>query len=808
MKRVKKVSFTKIKKKAGKSSLFRKVILGILILFPVAVLAGAISLYIMIRDLPDIYSLKDYRPSISTRIYADNNQLIHEFFLEDRRVLHVSKAPKYLVNAFVAAEDTRFFQHEGIDYYGILRAVLKNIEHGAIVQGGSTITQQVAKSFYLSSERTYGRKIKEAILAYKINKYLKKYEILNLYLNQIYLGQGTYGIEAAAQCYFGKSATKLNLAEAAMLAGLPKAPSKFSPFVSLEKAKQRQEYVLTRMVEENYITLQEKEAALKTRIRLNAQTPRGKIGPYFTESVRRYILDHYGSDVLYKEGLDIYTTLNVEMQQAAETAVERGLHELEQREGYKTSIKKVAKSQAASFLNAVSRMLEKRGIERGMVVKALVEASDENERVIRLTIGKYKGVASYDDISLGSTPPSDTEKNAPKPAWQLIHAGDSLDVRIIDIGTPLKAAIELKRTVQAALLCMDAKTGEIKAMVGGRDFSQSEFNRAVQARRQPGSAFKPLIYTAAFDKGITAAKIIVDEPISFKGSLPGGGDWNPQNFDQEFHGPTSLRTALVYSRNIVSIKLLQEIGIDYAADYAINMGIASPLSRNLSMALGTSALTLQEIVRAFGVLANEGKKAEPYFISKIVDRTGNIFEEHEPVIQQVIDSKVAFITTSILQDAVQRGTGAGVKSINRPVAGKTGTTDDLKDAWFVGYTPSLVAGVWVGFDDGTPLGRREVGGLAAAPIWLYFMERSLINKPIEDFPVPEGMITAKIDPKTGMLAKPLSGDAITEYFLDGTAPADYSTNSLENKIYKLFLGSPEQKKRSEPKPSPTPQSPR
>ena len=796
--KVKKVSIKKIRKRAGKSLLFRRIFVGILFIFPLVVIAGAISLYLMIRDLPDIYDLKDYRPSISTRIYADGGQLVHEFFTEDRRVLHISKVPKYVPNAFVAAEDSRFFEHEGIDIYGIGRAFLKNIEHGAIVQGGSTITQQVAKSFYLSSERTMGRKIKEAILAYKIDKYLKKYEILNLYLNQIYLGHGTYGMEAASQCYFGKSARDLSLAEAAMLAGLPKAPSKFSPFVNMEKSRQRQNYVLTRMVEDGYISESEKEAALKARIRLNPQTPKGKFGPYFVENVRRYVLAKYGSDVLYKEGLDIYTTLNADMQRAAEAAVERGLQELEKREGYRSPVKRIPKANYKTFLESVNFELEKRPLERGLIIKGLVEGVDETKRVVQLSVGKYKATAAFEDIVAPGIVPTEAEKSAPKSVAQLLHPGDTLDVRLIEIGEPLKVAIELKRTVQGALLCMDAKTGGIKAMVGGRDFSQSEFNRATQARRQPGSAFKPLIYTAAFDKGIPASKIIVDEPLSFKGALPGGGEWNPQNFDQEYHGPTSLRTALVHSRNIVTIKLLQEIGVDYAVDYAANLGITSPLSKNLSLALGTSAVTLQEIVRAFGVLANEGKRVEPFFITKIVDRTGNIFEQHEPLVQQVIDPKVAFITTSILQDAVQRGTGTRVKPIGRPVAGKTGTTDDLKDAWFVGYTPSLVAGVWVGFDDGKPLGKKEVGGLAAAPIWLYFMEKAVADKPVESFPVPEDILTVKIDPKTGLLAKPLSGDGVTEYFLNGTAPTDYSSNPLENKVMKLFLGTPEQKKSREP----------
>ncbi len=797
MRRIKKVSLNRIKSRAGKSRIFKKIMLGVLIAFPVMILAAGLWLYLVIKNLPDIYTLKDYRPSISTRIYADNNQLIHEFYLEDRRVLHVSKVPKHLLNAFVAAEDTRFFQHQGIDYQGIFRAFLKNLTHGAIVQGGSTITQQVAKSFYLSSERTYDRKIKEAILAYRIDKYLKKYEILNLYLNQIYLGHGAYGVDAAAQCYFGKSATNVNLAESAMLAGLPKAPNKFSPFVSMERAKQRQAYVLTRMVEDGYITAQEKDNALTARVRLNTHALQGKVGPYFIENVRRYILENYGSDVLYKEGLNVYTTMNMDMQHAAETAIERGLREVEEREGYKSPIRNISQGKYAAFLAAVSQELGQRELKQGMTVKALVEGNDEAERVVRLRIGAYRGIASYDDIDGGQV---DADVESGKPSRAPLRAGDTLNVKIISVGNPIQVMIRLKQPVQGALLCMDVRTGEVKAMVGGRNFYQSEFNRATQARRQPGSAFKPLIYTAAFDKGFTAAKVLVDEPLSFKGALPGGQDWNPENFDREYHGPTTLRTALVHSRNIITIKLLQEIGVDYAADYAANMGIASPLARNLSMALGTSAVTLQEIVRAFGVLANQGKKVEPFFIKKIVDRTGNIFEEHEPAYQQVIDPKVAFITTSILQDVVQRGTGQGVKAIGRPVAGKTGTTDDLKDAWFIGYTPSLVAAVWVGFDDGKPLGRQEVGGLAAAPIWLYFMEKAVGNTPVETFPVPEGIVTAKIDSRTGMLAKPLAGDAaITEYFLEGTAPADYSANTLENKLYKLFMGTPEPKKPSTPR---------
>jgi len=787
------LSIRKIRDSARKSRWFRKIFLWILILFPFLVVAGGIYLYVIIRDLPDIYTLKDYRPSITTRVYADDNQLIEEFFIEDRRFVPINRVPKYVAYAFVAAEDSRFFQHEGIDLQGLLRATIKNLTHGAIVQGGSTITQQLAKSIYLSPERSITRKVKEAVLAYRMDQYLQKYEILNLYLNQIYLGHGTYGIEAASHCYFGKSAKELNLAEAAMLAGLPKAPSRYSPFVSMEKAKQRQAYTLGRMVEDGYITEAEKERALHAPIRLNTGGPRGKIAPYFTENVRRHILANYGSEALYKEGLEVYTTLNVAMQRAATAAVERGLQELEKREGTRVTVKKIPPPKVESFLAQVDRELSRKPLEKGQTVRALIASVDGSEKVVQVNVGHRKGIASFDHITLAANAAAGPETDASKMynPVNLFSPGDVVEARILESpgNDPLKLAIDLHPAVQGALLCMDARTGEIKAMVGGRDFKRSEFNRATQSRRQPGSSFKPLIYAAAFDKGLTPATIVMDSPVIYSDTLR-GSEWRPKNYDGKYHGPTTLRDALVYSRNLVTIKVLKDIGASYAADYARNMGITSPLSVDLSMALGTSSLTLQEMVRAFGVLANEGKKVEPYFIRKVVDRTGNVFEERTPQTEQVIDAKVAFITTSVLQDVVRRGTGWRVRAVGRPVAGKTGTTDEYKDAWFIGYTPSLVAGVWVGYDDSKPLGRAEVGGVAAAPIWLYFMEKALAGQPVENFKVPEGIVSVKIDPQTGLLARPFSSDARVEYFLDGTAPTEYAPGDMEKWFRKYFGGSP------------------
>ena len=658
------------KKKNSGLLIFSLVFTTLILFFAVC---GAAFYYFFIMDLPGIDALKDYRPNISSRVYDDNNEIIDEFFTEDRKIVKISEIPSIIPAAFIAAEDSRFYQHRGVDIPSIFRAVFKNFEAGHIVQGASTITQQIAKMMYLSPEKKYARKIKEAILAYKIDTYLTKEEILNLYLNQIYLGHGTYGVEAAALGYFGKNARALTLSEAAMLAGLPKAPTTYSPFLHFDKAKERQIYVLQRMMEDGYISEDQMRRAIDAPLNLRPVRPKDKVAAYFIEHVRRYVQEKYGADVLYKEGLSIYTTLNLSAQKAACAAVEQGLMELEERENY----------------------------EHGLV--------------------------------------------------------------------------------QGALYSMDARTGAILAMVGGRNFNKSEFNRATQSRRQPGSAFKPLIYTAAFDKGMNPSTRFFDSPITFQDASQQDGLWAPKNYDGKFLGPVTIREALVHSRNIVTIKILQDIGVDYAASYAINMGITSPLDRNLSMALGSSGVTLQELVRAYGVLANGGRKVTPYFIKKIVDRTGNIFEETKIESEQAIDPRIAFMTTYILQDVVQRGTGTRVKSIGHPVAAKTGTTNDMRDAWFLGYTPSLVTGVWVGFDQERSLGGQEVGGRAAAPIWLYFMEKFLENRPVENFPAPQGLVFVKVNPKTGLPARAGETGTIFECFLENAHAAERADEAADEK---------------------------
>ncbi|MBN2687428.1 MAG: PBP1A family penicillin-binding protein [Deltaproteobacteria bacterium] len=782
----------KQKRTKRRGGIIRKLLIILLIFFVTGIGAGAGVLYYLMKSLPSIASLKDYRPSIITRVYADNHDLIDEFYIEDRKVIEITKIPKYVIQAFVAAEDARFFRHSGVDIQGIGRAFLKNLQAGEIVQGGSTITQQVAKSLFLTPEKSYIRKLKEAMLAYKIDRYLKKYEILNLYLNHIYLGGGAYGIEAASQRYFGKRTTDLTLSEAALLAGLPKAPNRYSPLLHPDRARGRQLYVLSRMAEDGYITEEEKNAALEDPVKVKTESDEKKIAPYFTENVRRYIQSRYGSDVLYKEGLEVYTTLNVKMQAAAWEAVQQGLRELDKRQGYRGALKRIPRDEFDQFLVEMEKNIGDTPLAEDQIVNALVVDINSSDKTVMLRIGSRQGIMALEDMSWARAPdPEQAYTAAPlKDPAEALAVGDVVEARIIGMenaesGPLVKLALEQTPTVQGALLCMDVATGKIRAMVGGRDYSSSEFNRATQSRRQPGSAFKPLIYAAAFDKGFTPSTIIMDTPIIFKDTLK-DSTWKPTNYEETFYGPTTLRTALIKSRNLVTIKLLKDIGIDYAADYAAGMGIRSPIARDLSMALGSSGVTLEEMIQAFGVIANRGGKVEPYYISKIVDRTGHLFEEHETVSEQVIDPRIAFITAHILQEVVQYGTGWRLKKLGIPVAGKTGTTNDLNDAWFIGFTPSLVVGAWVGFDNLQPLGKHETGSRAASPIVLSFLEKVLASRPVEFFTPPEGIVFAKIDPETGLLARPDTPRAVFECYLEGTQPTAYTQDELNNRSKGFF----------------------
>jgi penicillin-binding protein 1A len=777
---------------------FRRLVLICFLLLLVLAAAGAAALvggYLYIsQDLPRISSLKDYRPSIISTVFDENHRKIAEFFRERRVVVGLAEVPPQLVKAFVAAEDSRFYQHQGVDPFSILRAALKNLEAGAIKQGGSTITQQVTRSFLLTPERSYIRKIKEVILSYRIEKDFSKEEILFLYLNQIYLGHGAYGVQAAAENYFGKSVKELSLAECAILAGLPQAPTRYSPFRNPEQARARQVYVLNRMVEEGYISRAQANEALAVKLDIK---PRRNIYveevPYYTEHVRRYVEAKYGADALYTQGLQIYTAVNIDLQKAAEQEVNKGLQELDKRQGYRGPLKSVSPAEIEAVAREQQAEIERTGLEPGVVVPAVVAQVSDAAKTVTVRLGREQGVIALADMDWARKPNPDVshlDAKIRQPSAAL-KAGDVILVKIKErpkaAREPWRLALEQEPLVQGALLCMETGTGRVKAMVGGRDFTENQFNRAIQSRRQPGSSFKPIIYAAALDrkfndprKVYTPATVIIDSAVVFEDRVR-DQTWKPKNYRDTFHGPTLLREALAQSRNVVTVKILQDIGVDYTIDYARKLGITSDLTRTLSLALGSSGVSLLELTRAYSVFANQGYLLEPVFTVKIVDRDGEVLEEAAVDRRQVIEKDTAFLMTSLMESVVQHGTGQRVKALGRPSAGKTGTTNDMYDAWYIGYTPDMVTGAWVGFDIEAPLGKAETGASAAIPLWLGFMKRALTGVPVRNFEPSEGVVFAKIDAETGLLSVPESRKTIFECFKDGTVPVEYSKRPGEVK---------------------------
>ncbi len=562
-------------------------------------MGGAIGFMIFsVWDLPEVKTLEEYSPNITSRVYSESNQLLAEFYLQNRTPVTLDDVPNMMVNALIATEDTRFYQHFGIDLRGVIRAVFRNIRARKILEGGSTLTQQLAKVLFLTPERSYTRKLKEMALALRIEQRYTKQEILALYLNQIYFGSGAYGIEAAAQIYFGKPAKELNLAECALLAGLPRSPRYYSPFKSPASALSRRAYVLNRMVAMGVISTMQAEEAKKAPLPVQASVKAAGRAPYFVEYVRQKVEERFGSSILYSGGLNIYTSINDDLQNYAEQAVQSGLAKIE------------------------------------------------------------------------------SQKRKPGPS----------------------------RRLQSALLAIEPATGRIRAMVGGRDFSQSQFNRAVQALRQPGSAFKPIIYTAALEHGYSASDMLDDSPLIIK--VNRNKDWSPENFTRTYQGPVTLRRVLEQSLNVPTVRLVDKIGTDEIIRYARKLGIRSPLTHYLPLALGSSGVTLAELTSAFAVFDNHGVKLGPISILSITDNAGRVLYTNDAVPEQVIKPETAYLITYLLKGVIEHGTGWKARELNRPASGKTGTTNDYRDAWFVGYTPDLVAGVWVGYDDQTSIGHE------------------------------------------------------------------------------------------------------
>ena len=773
-----------------------KVFIWIVVSFVgILLLVGAGSFLYFSYTLPPVKRIEDYNPPVITKVFSHDGKVIGEFYRERRILVPWEKIPKLLCQAFIAAEDADFYHHKGISYAGIARAILRNLEAGRIIQGGSTITQQVVRSLLLSRKRTLSRKIRELMLAHDLEKHLSKDEILYIYLNQIYLGHGNYGVEAAAEDYFGKSVDELNLAEMALLAGLPQAPERYSPYRYFERAKRRQAYVLKRMVEEGYITQKEAEEAFLTPLHIRPKSnPFLEIAPYFVEQVRVRLKEKYGEDLLYTGGLRIYTSLDVRLQEAAKKALRKGLIALDRRQGFRGPVKVLKKGEIGTFCRQVSEQIGE-DLKEGRVYLGVVTGFSRSGDKTFVRIGEKKGFIPFETMRWARkpNPKVDPAEGRIRYPWEALKKGYVVKVRVKEILPDGEAVLLLEQEpeVQGAILAMELPTGYVRSMVGGWDFLQSQFNRALQARRQPGSAFKPIVYAAALESGFTPASILIDSPVIYH-DVAHKRYWRPKNFKERFYGPVRLRVALAKSINVATIKLAQRVSVSKIIKYARRLGITSPLTHDLSLALGSSEVTLQELVRAYAVFATGGHLIEPIYITRVEDAWGNVLEERKPLplegelrekgeeleeesyCPRVISAETAYLMTSLLQSVVKEGTGWRAKALGRPCAGKTGTTDEYTDAWFIGFTPELIAGVWVGFDEKKSLGKNETGSRAASPIWVDFMKEALKGVPPREFPVPERIIFVRIDPKTGLLARPTEEGAFFECFKLGTQPTEYA----------------------------------
>jgi len=724
--------------------------------------AGSVLGYLLTFDIPEVKHLQDWKPPVVTTIYSADGQVLYQFGAEKRIVVGLDQIPKEFLEALVATEDSHFYEHFGVDPWGIARAIITDIIRFKKAQGGSTITQQLARSLFLKPEKTVRRKLQEMVLAVQIEKAFTKQEILGFYCNQVYMGHGRYGIEAAAEYYFGRPAKEMALPESALLAGLVQRPEAYSPFRAPDKARSRRDHVLNRMVEENKISRDVADPAIASPVIVAKLPEEDNIAPYFVEEVRRYLDSKYGEVMLYEEGLEVHTTLDASMQKAANQAVFEGLRTLDKRQGFRPIKENVLKDggDLATFTHVTWTKPPSAGRLRWGVV------TEVTRKAATVKLGEYTAHFGPEGIDW-------TQKSIPN---QVLKVGDVSPFLVVSIDEPkkeLKVKLDQEPLVEGALLAIDPATGEIKALVGGYDFNRSEFDRSMQSYRQAGSAFKPFVYTTALDSGNTLADTIFDEPTVFVDPAT-GDEYQPSNYYRKYYGVTTLREAMEESRNIVAVKLLNQVGYSRTIDTARKMGISSPLRPYPSMALGTMEVSLIDLTTAYSIFPNQGVRVEPHFIRYVADRDGTMREEAKPKVIEVLRADIAYLMTYLLEGVTESGTGAlAARELNRPVAGKTGTTDDLADAWFVGFSPSLVAGVWVGFDQKKSLGEGETGARAALPIWIGFMKGALKGKPEESFPRPANVVYVPIDRRTGLRATVESSCPVTflEAFLEGTEPA-------------------------------------
>ncbi|KYG68835.1 penicillin-binding protein 1A [Bdellovibrio bacteriovorus] len=869
-------------------------------LFIVALgLIGILSAYLIVKSvqsgLPQLITVKDYQPLLVSQVYDRHGKKIGEFFRERRTLIPYDKIPKHVVNSFLAAEDDQFFEHKGINPQAIFRAALANLRAGRSVQGGSTITQQVAKTLLLTDEKTLTRKVRDILLAIEMEKNLSKEDILFLYLNQIYFGQGAYGIEQAAQTYFHKPASKLTLSETAILAGLPKAPSAYSPVRNPVRAKERQIYVLRRMAEVGYVKKEESEAAIKEPVKVFVRENYEEYAPFFLETVRQLLVVQLGEDMVLDKGLRIHTSLDLEKQLAAQESVLAGLKGLDKRQGYRGPIKNITDAEdVEEFLKETQKKLisdftpertilpdgkfadivppkdTKEGILPAYIkvkdtVQGVVQEVNDDTGLVTVKLPEGQGLIDIDSMTWARKPDTEVryDLGAIKKPSQALNKGDVILVKVVaekfssnrlanakkkptaalpDFNKFVALELDQEPLVEGALISFDQDSQDVVAMVGGSSFAKSEFNRAIQAPRQTGSAFKAIVYASALEKGYTPATPIMDAPIVYEeggaaDDSEGQGDpkvWKPSNHSKSFGGDIMFRNALVKSLNIPTVKIIEDVGVPWAMDYAKRLGIYSPLNPDFTLALGSSSVTLYEMTKVFAEFGRLGKRISPLLIHKVEDAQGKSllntmsldtrFEKEIKAINdefetrrkaymeivndpakveelkkkdpkhakldesiffqdadQLIRPTTAYVMTTLLKGVVEDagGTGGRARAVGREVAGKTGSTNNYYDAWFIGYSPQIATGVWVGFDKEKSIGKGEVGGRAALPIWVDYMKAAHEGLPQMTFPVPEGIVFANIDADTGKLASASTKKIIRQAFVEGTEPTLSSSKAEE-----------------------------
>jgi penicillin-binding protein 1A len=711
-----------------------------------AAAAGALSGFLLVysTDLPQVTELEHYRPSTITQLYDDQNRVIGQFALQRRVIDSYNDFPKVLRDALISTEDKEFEQHWGVDVWRVFGAAWRDLMLDQRAQGASTLTMQLARNLFLSPDRNFRRKMQEVMLSIQIERRFTKPQIFTLYANQIYLGHGVYGFEAGANYYFSKKAKDLTLEEAAVLAGLPKAPNYYSPINSPERCLRRRNLVINNMLEDGKITAAEAEKAKTAPLVLKLQAEPNDIAPYFVEEIRQYLEKKYGSEEVHEGGLRVYTGLNLEMQHAAQQALHDGLAVYERRHGWKDNLLNVIAN--GDSLAAYHHVDWDGNIETGSYVHALV--TDVEPMAATIKFGNYEARLGPEEIKW-------TRHTSPE---QFLKVGDIVYVKVDELnGTASRASLEQESGVQGSLMALDNSTGDVKAMIGGRDFEESKFNRATQALRQVGSSFKPYIYTAAIDQGLTPDDTVLDAPISF--NTP-SGLYTPHNYDGKFEGVITFRHALAESRNIPALKVTERVGgIKTVIDYARRFGITSPLLPYLPVALGAADITLAEQTAAFTTFPNDGVRVVPRYIRKVTDYDGRVLEEDYPEVRDVVSARTARIMVGMLREVVLHGTGYQASKLNHPLGGKTGTTNDFTDAWFVGFSPSITCGVWVGFDEKKTLGNKETGAVAALPIWMDFMRVALKGRESEDFAAPPPTTPSAVAQKVDTPDDAESGDS-------------------------------------------------